>query len=385
MVGLPAGGGGRIMPAMTAVLHIFDRLSSPAQLQLLSELRRQRSGDVEARVGDEGGRGGLPAGDCTISQPWPWPLTAAAGIRRVLLRQRLDLIHCWSINLASAAAAVGWPTCVTVLHVPRRDQLARLRRATGEGAVVLASSDALARTLARRGLPANRIGVVAPAVAPGADDEKPGRAVRRGTDKCVLLAPAQHDDDRGPYWAVWALGILRQLGAEFDLLIPGAGPAVRRADWLARENGFGSSISFPGPLAGPEVWARADIAVLYEAGGFGLSAAAAAIAAGVPIIAAAAGELGEILTDGQTAVLAEPAAPRRLAEAIWRMHRNRQLAGAIANQAARTHKALLDVPGWLERMETFYRLLLGQSGGLPGDFHASGAVAGHPCSEYPPA
>lgn len=349
------------MRAMTAVLHLFDAQTPPAGVEQMLLLRHRRTADALARVGPDGGRADLPEPDYAIRRPWPWMLTAGPGIRRLIARRKFDAVHCWSADLADPAIAVAPAVCVSVMAPPGKKQISLLRSAANDGAHVLSTSRTMADRLIARGLPACRVTVATPAAEPLDGDEATRQAARRHLGlpprHHVVLAPAQCDDDWGPCWAIWATGILLHILPGFHLVIPGVAPAVQRAQRFAHGTKIADCICFPGRSGESSAWAAADTALLYDRRGFGLSGAAKATAASLPIIATGAGELGDMLVDGQTAVLAGPAAPRLLAQAIWKLHHQPELAESLVVQAKASLAHLLDVPAAVEAMEALYRRL----------------------------
>ena len=146
-----------------------------------------------------------------------------------------------------------------------------------------------------------------------------------------------------------------------DSLIPGLGPAARRAEDLARQNNMLDRVRLCGLTESDEAWMAADVAVLYDRAGIGLAGLAQAVAANVPVIAADAGELAGQLVHERTALLAPPGAPLMLARAIWRLVRENGLGDRLARQARTQLAHLTDVAGWLASLESLYRRLAGQN------------------------
>jgi len=105
-------------------------------------------------------------------------------------------------------------------------------------------------------------------------------------------------------------------------------------------------------------WAAADLAVLAgDAGGTAVDLAQAAANA-VPVIAVDAGEAGALIEHERTGWLI-PAdwpreRPRALAGAIGRLVEQPALAAQLAERAAHTHQAFLDVDGAARRWDALY-------------------------------
>lgn len=349
------------MPAMTAVLHLYDdQLPAPAGA-LLRTLRR-RSDDLFVRVGGRG-RPDLPEADHVVRRPWPRLLSGSGGVRRIADERSADAIHCWTPALADLATATGRPTFVSLFRPPTGKAMCSIQAAVEAGAHLIVTSRTLADELRPHVGPAERVHVVGPAVEPftfSAADKREARH-RLGVDPDVplLLAPQTHSRDEGPPWTMWAVSILHFINRRFELLVDGDGPVVARAKLYAADPGLTDRLHLPGrPRTDADLWAAADIAILFDTEGFALPSAAAAVASRTPIIAADAGELAATLTHEQTALLVEPGVPRLLSRAILQLHENPDLAAQLADAATMSLtpklKPLTDEPAMLERLSMLY-------------------------------
>jgi len=367
------------MPAMTRVLHLYDQRTPPAAVEVLATLRGRQTDSLLARIGGPT-RPHLPLADQVLRRLWGWSLTAAPEIRRFAEIRRVDAIHCWSPTVAEAAAATGLPTVLTLCRRPTRREAKAIRCAAGEGAFVVAGSAALAKAVTPERVATHRLGVIEPAaerpapryqvrerlglvgvIEPAAERPAPRDQVRErlglAPDAFVAIAPPQQTRDRGPMWAVWALGILHYAGIRTRLILPGPSSLARSARDLATGARLSSMVWSPGVLdadTAGDLYAAADLTVLYDDTGFGAAAAAMAVAAGSAIVAADAGELACILRDGETAVLVAPRTPRLLARAIWRLYEDRPTIAHLARQAAAELTALTDVEGMVRRYDALY-------------------------------
>ena len=348
---------------MTAVLHLFDSKTPPPALDILQRLRRRRPNDLTARVGPAAGQADLPAADRVLRRPWPWTLTAGGGLRDLVGQSDARLIHCWSAGLSPLAASCGPGVCVSLFRPPPPRDLAACRQAVQAGAVVVASSTALQRRLVSDGLPAEAIEVLAPAVEthpPDVADRRQarGRWALADTDR-VVAARAESDADNCGYWAVWAAGILHHMAEPVSLLLIGSDNALRRAQTLSRSNGLGRSIHLVERSDQAHAWAAADVAVMYDAGGFGLTGAAAAVGAGAAVVAADAGELRDGFVHERTALLVPPRSPRLLARGVWRLFDDPRLRDRLAGNAVKELTALRDGAAVDRRLEALYARLSG--------------------------
>jgi len=344
------------MPAMTRVLHLYDQRTPPAAVEVLATLRGRQTDSLLARIGGPT-RPHLPLADQVLRRLWGWSLTAAPEIRRFAEIRRVDAIHCWSPTVAEAAAATGLPTVLTLCRRPTRREAKAIRCAAGEGAFVVAGSAALAKAVTPERVATHRLGVIEPAAERPAPRDQVRERLGLAPDAFVAIAPPQQTRDRGPMWAVWALGILHYAGIRTRLILPGPSSLARSARDLATGARLSSMVWSPGVLdadTAGDLYAAADLTVLYDDTGFGAAAAAMAVAAGSAIVAADAGELACILRDGETAVLVAPRTPRLLARAIWRLYEDRPTIAHLARQAAAELTALTDVEGMVRRYDALY-------------------------------
>jgi len=349
-----------MMPAMTTVLHLYDHRTPSAALPALMAVRRRQSGCLTARIGGRT-RPDLPVADHVLRRPWGWSLTAAPEIRRLAEARHVGAIHCWSPAVAEAAAAIGRPTVLSVFRPPSARDARALKAAAMAGAHVTTPSATLADLVVRAGVPREQVHVIMPAAAPIQWTPAERAAARRnigvGAHTCVMITPPQDAADRGPYRSVWALGILCRAGFDAHLIVPGRHRQIHSVRRFAVDIEMERRVHFPGPTdsdAPCRVWPAVDLALLYDDGGFGLPAAAIAVAAGVPIIAANAGELAAHLRDSATALLVPPRTPRLLSRAMWRLGDNPDFATALTNQTAAELAELTDVDRMLGRFDELY-------------------------------
>lgn len=235
------------------------------------------------------------------------------------------------------ATLLGPGVCVSLFRPPGARDLTACREAVRAGAVVVASSDAGRRRLVSDGLPVEAIEIVAPAVEPGPADASLRREARShwdwaDTDR-VVVTRAESDADDSAYWTAWAAGILHQMGEPVRLLVMGSPTARRRAEELSRRNGLSRLVHLVERSDRDLAWAAADVAVAYDTDGFGLTGAAAAVGAGVAVVAADAGELRDTFVDERNALLVKPKTPRLLARALWRLFEDPPLRIRLAHNA----------------------------------------------------
>ncbi|NLF30696.1 MAG: glycosyltransferase family 4 protein [Planctomycetes bacterium] len=343
---------------MARVLHLYDDRTTPAAAAVLSELRAGRPGDLLARVGGAT-RADLPPTQAVLRPMWGWRLTAAPEIRRFARRHRIDVIHAWSPSAAEAAAATDVPTLLSVAAAPAARQWSALGAAVAEGAALVATSLPLAGHLAGRLVAATPVEVVAPAFRHHpVDPVEVRRHLGLPADGTVVFAPPQTLDDRGPVWAMWAVGILRTMGFNAHLLAGGPAAALAAVQRFARSSRTDDRLHTIGGTPAWLGWAAADLAVLAGDRGQSATAVAQAVANAVPVIAVDTGETGALIEHERTGWLVAADPPRRrpqaLASAILRLAEHRDLAAALAEQAGRTHPQFMDVGGAARRWDALY-------------------------------
>jgi len=129
-----------------------------------------------------------------------------------------------------------------------------------------------------------------------------------------------------------ALRLMLQEQDDISLVLVGRGESEGALRLQARDLGLEEAVRFVGfvPEAEKVSWYNlADVFVLpSRLEGFGL-VAAEAMACGKPVVASRAGALPEVVADGETGLLCDPADPADFARAILHLLRDRNLARAM--------------------------------------------------------
>jgi 1,4-alpha-glucan branching enzyme len=182
---------------------------------------------------------------------------------------------------------------------------------------------------------------------------------RNGTDNSVLCV-ARFRAQKNHAMLVEAVARVREQVPDVRLRLVGDGETRPEIESYANRLGLGDSVDFVG--AATDVWpllAEARVFSLpshYEPLGI---AALEAMAAGLPVVAAAVGGLREIVEDGRTGFLVSPTSPDELADRLLRLLTDRHLAeemGIQAQQAAQQYRADHTAAHYAE----LYAELLGQ-------------------------
>ena len=147
----------------------------------------------------------------------------------------------------------------------------------------------------------------------------------------LLGTVARLEPQKGLDTLLKAVALLKQRNAEVRCIIVGEGKARTELEAQARTLGIADAVLFVGTRRDiPAVLAALDVFVLpsrFE----GLSLALLeAMAAGCPVVATAVSGSVEVVHDGETGLLVPPGDAKALAEAVYRLLTNSELARRVA-------------------------------------------------------
>jgi len=316
-------------------------------------------------------RGGGPA-----RKIWAWVAATRRGVAWA------DVVLCGHIAVSPAAWFWGW-----VYHTPyviyvhaleitsrRRPGIRRflMRRAAG---VVTGSRYARGLVAECAGVPASRVVLVPPAVAPAmvarANAVQAPAALLKPDGKVLLSVARLRRDERykGHDIVIRALPLIRRSVPGCLYWVVGGGDDGPRLRALARKMGVEDGVVFWGEVEDVTPFYRAcDVFVmvsrrirrdgLEKAEGFGLVYLEASLF-GKPIVAGRVGGALDAVVDGETGVLVGPESPEEVAAAVVGILRSPDRGAALgtagrarvlssftaARQAADVHKA---VAYWME-------------------------------------
>jgi glycosyltransferase involved in cell wall biosynthesis len=279
---------------------------------------------VEAAVVDRVAHGRSTAATELVARPrGPWDVRAIANHARLFRRWRPDLIHLnlaspWACQHALVASTVLPRTPVVAVYqlsVPpvnrRQWMLKRLtsRRVTAHVAVGLAAAREIERVL---GLRSGVVRTVYNAV-PDREPPPPSLASRDGP---TVVAVGRLEHQKG--FDVLVDAFARVRGGR--LLLVGDGGQRGALEQRVSRLGVGDRVQMTGWVENPRaILADADLFVLpsrFE--GFPL-AVVEAMLAGLPVVAADVGSVGEAVIDDETGLLVEPDDVDALAAALQRL------------------------------------------------------------------
>ena len=319
---------------MSRVLYVASDLgpTGPAKLVALLAPALPRPA-FEAAVVDLTGGGGVallgPLRDAGVPC-YAAPLrnvTDLRGLRdlhRVVEAFAPDVIHVCGPKAARAVAVLSLPglrspakIVASGLDAPQYGLAARWHRTlTGRVARFVAPTQAEAARYFANGVPADRVTIIPPAVAP----------VRPRTDGTIAAAAAilrvalaippaarlviavgRFDGVAGLKSAVWAFDVVKYLAPDLHLVLVGDGPERDRLERFAKALGFDDyRVHFVGVRPDvPQLLGLADIVwITHERGG--VNVALEAMAAGKPVVAFGNSDLAEVVVEGVTGRLVTP-------------------------------------------------------------------------------
>ena len=272
-----------------------------------------------------------------------------------------DAVHAHGVRAAWISSLAHrrrpFPLFFTAHNLVERTIAARLaltfisRRCTQ----IIAVSEAVARTLAACGVPRSKIQVVPNGV--DADFFRPAPDARVSARAAFLLPPAAFvvaaAARLSPEKGLDVLLEAARLRRHMTFLVAGDGPL-----FSALSQGLPPNVTLLGRLADirPLLAAADVLAVPSRREGQGI-AALEAMAAGVPVAASRVGGLGEMLTEGETALLVPPGDPEALAAALGRLQSDPRLRANLAASGQALVQARYGLQAMLDTLTEIYRAI----------------------------
>jgi glycosyltransferase involved in cell wall biosynthesis len=302
---------------------------------------------IEYLTGDEG------AASKTRGKPWlqllavPYIVLGFAACWRLCRKGRFDVVHChWPFphGLIAQAARIRAKLPVVLnfhgaeLLLMRRKKWIRpiLHRLLGQSEATLCNSSfTRGRILDVRSVPVE----LSPYGTTLPESTFPPRAPRRPGDLFTMLFVGRHIERKGIEHLIDAMAFLE--GDRFRLKIVGIGDLTDRLKERARRTGDGR-IEFTGKLGTADLaaaYAAADVFVLPavvdskgDTEGLGVVLIEAA-EMGLPLVGSNVGGIPDVVVDGESGLLAPPADPKALAEALRRLADDPALARRLVEGA----------------------------------------------------
>jgi glycosyltransferase involved in cell wall biosynthesis len=369
------------------ILHLSDARSwRGGERQTLTLARGQRERGHEAVLACPPGtpldRRARAAGVPVVPLRQACEIDPRAVVRIVLeMRAReFDLLHLHTPHSHTAGLAAARlledggrrPPLVVSRRVAfplRRHPLQRLKYGAGVNAFVAASHAVRARLL-RRGVEAARVAVIHDGIEPPSPDAAAARALELELGLGPLAPRIGHvghlEPHKGQRFLLQAFALL---GARFPraaLVIVGDGPLRGALEEQARNLGIDERVRFAGLR--DDVTAALSLFDLFAMPsiqeGLG-SALLDALALGVPVCAAAAGGIPEIIDDGVTGLLVRPQDPADLAEGLARLLSDRETARRMAEAGRRAVGERFSAARMVEETLRLYDRVLSADPALP--------------------
>jgi len=304
------------------------------------------------------------------------PLSAFQ-VRRILSRNRIDLVHCHNAHGVSLAALATLGTHVPFVvsrrvDVPLKTHLLsrwKYRRA----AHFLTVSRAIKQVLVSGGVSESRISVVYSGVD-GSRFENVVPVTRKelgaaDTDLIVgqVAALAPHKDQAT---FVKAIGILREEMPHLKACIVGDGPLRSALEDLIQRSRLGDVVRLLGFQEEPLRYLKAFDCFCLSSTEEGLGTSLLdAMSLGIPVVATRAGGIPEIIEDRVTGLLAEPGNPGDLAAGIKASLLDRDQTEAMVGEARKRVRGF-NIDNLVDRTLTVYRTVLAalmtRRGSVPG-------------------
>ncbi len=293
---------------------------------------------------------------------------AVWNLRRLIARQRPDIVHAHdphSLATAALAARLTQPRPSVVGHrrvdfhiQPHR--FSRWKYVYGADRLI-AVSGAVRNVLIEDGVPASHVTVIHSGIALDAPPPPagPGLRERAGSapDDPLVLTIASTVDYKDHPTLIEAAALLFGRRPRARWVVLGTGGLFEETVAEVQRRGLADRLRYLGFAEGARGWLpQADVFVLTsKTEGLGTSVLDA-MAAGVPVVATAAGGIPEMIEDGRTGLLAPPGDAQSIAEAIDRVLTDPSLARRLADAAAERVRDF-DVARTVERTERLYREL----------------------------
>ncbi|QYJ16884.1 D-inositol-3-phosphate glycosyltransferase [Rubrobacter xylanophilus DSM 9941] len=311
----------------------------------------------------------------------------ALGVRRLLRREGVELVHAHVYASAAASAAatfgLGVPLVVTE-HTEASWQGRRAREITRwycrrARHVIAVSTPIRRRLIGRDGVPPGKVSVIPtalPEVEPPGADSVSGGAVARDGRLAGVVARLQPEKGVGTF--LRAAARIAPLAPDVRFLVVGDGPLREELVGLAGRLGLGGRVSFLGyrPDA-REIIRRLDVLVVPSFTEGAPLVVLEAMASGVPVVASAVGGIPDQIRHGREGLLIPAGDAVALGEAMLSLLRDPESACRMGAAGRRRAASAFGHDRMVRRIESVYRAV------LAGRSEATATVAGQDVEQPP--
>ncbi|MCX6559125.1 MAG: glycosyltransferase family 4 protein [Candidatus Aminicenantes bacterium] len=263
---------------------------------------------------------------------------AAYKLSRAMRKHHCVLAHFHGARAVSSGGAVCARAKVPIRAVSRQ-AVTRLRtgffskrKFTQDVDLIVAVSERVRDVLIHGGIAPDKIEVIPSGLNFGAFDGVEDRGLLRrefgfSPDDFLAGIEATLEDSKGYGYLIEAARMLKARAPKIKLIILGRGPLELAQDKQARDLGAGDLVFFLGfHQDAPRILASLDVFVVSsEREGQG-GPIMDAMASRLPVVATQVGGIPEVVLHDETGLLVLPRSPRALAEAIYAIYKDPELA-----------------------------------------------------------
>lgn len=319
-----------------------------------------------------------------------WALVSR--LRRRLRESRVALLCCHGYKAHAigslAVPGLGIPLLPVVHGLTGENRRVRAyewvhRRLLRRTAMVVTVSHASKQSLVHRGLRASDIEVIhnaidVPAIIWRATDGDPAAltaSLGLPRDCRLIVSVGRLSPEKGHRYLVAAAPRIIAAVPDARCVLIGEGAEARRLERQIASLGLNGLVALAGFRSDvPTVLKVADVFVLPSLSEGLPVAALEALAAGVPIVATAAGGTPEVVLNEHTGLLVPPRDPARLAQATVRLLREADLAARLAREGRQLVEREFTFEAQARKLEAAYHACI--------EGHVSGAGRALPSSAY---
>lgn len=331
---------------MTAILHVVDRSCGPSTLQALNLLRSRLAATTPAMVATIDPASRRAAERFVSGGILPAPrllptrfVNFASALTKLAESCRADVIHAWGIEAATVCMTTlrNRPLLLTLIEPESAEDAAKWIRSFPIGAGVVSDSEFIQTRLITSGLDPRQVIVIRGAVDLGAINRARRDDVRQrivGNANPVILLPGPPVRGAGQEAAIWAAGIIQFLHRGLRVLMPYASPEADRLTRWVRTMGLDQMLIIPDAcLTWHELVTCADVFLQPAEREVCTPPIAAAMAAGLPIVATAIRSIAEMVADRHNGLLVKNAEPKAVAARLLTAIEDQPLVRQITDTA----------------------------------------------------